>query len=37
MHLTGPGGRYRYQLGLYINISGGEFTRTWYKDGRALA
>jgi hypothetical protein len=34
--LTRPDGHYQYQHGLYINISGGEFTCTWYKGGEAL-
>lgn len=34
--LTRPGGHYQYQLGLYINIAGGRFTRTWYKDGERV-
>lgn len=33
--LTGEG-RYQYQLGLYININGGTFDCTWYKNGRQL-
>jgi hypothetical protein len=31
--LTDPGGRYQYQVGLYINIDNDRFTCTWYKDG----
>jgi len=31
--LTDPNGYYQYQIGLYINIHGGRFTCTWYKDG----
>ena len=34
--LTDPNGRYQYQLGLYINIDGGRFTCTWYKDSTRL-
>ena len=34
--LTALGGHYQYQLGLYINISGGEFNCTWYKGGARL-
>ena len=32
--LTSQDGHYQYQLGLYINIDSGTFTRTWYKDGQ---
>jgi hypothetical protein len=32
--LTDPGRHYQYQFGLYINVDGGAFTCTWYKDGR---
>lgn len=31
--LTAPNGKYRYQVGLYINIAAGRFACTWYKDG----
>ena len=31
--LTDPDGHYAYQFGLYINIKGGAFDCTWYKDG----
>jgi hypothetical protein len=31
--LTNPDGHYAYQLGLYINVNGGAFDCTWYKDG----
>jgi hypothetical protein len=31
--LTAPTGHYHYQIGLYINIDGGRFGCTWYKDG----
>ncbi|MCC6597764.1 MAG: hypothetical protein IT559_03130 [Alphaproteobacteria bacterium] len=33
--LTGKG-HYQYQLGLYVNINGGAFDCTWYKNGRQL-
>ena len=32
--LTSPDGHFHYQLGLYINIAGGQFARTWYENGR---
>jgi hypothetical protein len=32
--LTRPRGHYQYQLGLYVNVDGGKFTRTWYSDGK---
>jgi hypothetical protein len=32
--LTDPRGHYQYQLGLYINVDGGNFILTWYRDGR---
>jgi hypothetical protein len=35
--LTAQTGHYRYQLGLFINIDGGRFECTWYKDGIRLA
>ncbi|HEX3625923.1 MAG TPA: hypothetical protein VH280_10915 [Verrucomicrobiae bacterium] len=31
--LTRKLGEYRYQLGLYIDIRGGEFVKTWYSNG----
>jgi hypothetical protein len=31
--LTAPSRRYQDQVGLYINIDGGRFACTWYKDG----
>jgi hypothetical protein len=31
--LTSPYGQYQYCVGLYINIAGGKFACTWYKDG----
>ena len=34
--LTCRGGQYGYQFGLYINIEGGKFKPTWYKDGQRL-
>ena len=34
--LTDPNGHYQYQLGLYINIDGGKFTCTWYKDAHPI-
>lgn len=34
--LTEPHGHYQYQLGLYINVDGGKFACTWYKDGHQL-
>ena len=34
--MTRPEGEYQYQLGLYINIDGGTFACTWYKDGARL-
>jgi hypothetical protein len=34
--MTHPNGHYQYQLGLYINIDGGSFSCTWYKNGRRL-
>ena len=34
--LTAQTGRYQYQLGLYINVDGGKFTCTWYKNGEKL-
>jgi hypothetical protein len=34
--LTNPDGHYQYQLGLYINVDGGNFDCTWYSDGRRL-
>lgn len=33
--LTGPIGRYAYQLGLYVNFDNGNFEQTWFKDGVA--
>lgn len=30
--LTAAKGRYRYQIGLYINIDGDRFVCTWYKN-----
>jgi hypothetical protein len=30
---TDPDGYYKYKLGLYINVGGHDFTKTWYKDG----
>ena len=35
--LTDPSGHYQYQLGLYINIDGGNFACTWYKDGHQVS
>jgi hypothetical protein len=35
--LTSRHGHYQYQLGLYVNIEGGKFTCTWYKDAQKLA
>ena len=34
--LTNPRSHYQYELGLYVNIDGGNFTCTWYKDGEKL-
>lgn len=34
--LTAPDGHYQYQLGVYINIDGGNFGCAWYKDGERL-
>ncbi len=34
--LTASPGHYQYQLGLYINVDNGNFTRTWYRDGQRL-
>jgi hypothetical protein len=34
--LTDPRGHYQYQLGLYVNVDGGKFTCTWYRDGQPL-
>lgn len=34
--LTRPDGAYKYQLGLYINISGGDFCLTWYRNGERV-
>ena len=34
--LTNPTGHYQYQLGLYLNVDGGRFVPTWFKDGRLL-
>lgn len=34
--LTASDGHYQYQLGLYINVNGGNFVCTWYKDGQQL-
>jgi hypothetical protein len=34
--LTDLHSHYQYQLGLYINVDGGRFTCTWYKDGRRI-
>lgn len=34
--LTNQGGLYQYQLGLYINVDGGNFTCTWYSDHQQL-
>jgi hypothetical protein len=34
--LTNPGGHYQYRLGLYVNVDGGKFTCTWYRDGQQL-
>ena len=31
--LTSATGHYQYHLGLYVNIDGGGFTQTWFKDG----
>ena len=33
--LTSPG-KSQYQLGLYINIEGGKFKDTWYKEGKTI-
>ena len=30
---TSQNGKYKYQLGLYVNINGGEFECTWFKNG----
>lgn len=30
---TKSDGQYKYQLGLYIDIRGGQFARTWYRNG----
>lgn len=35
--LTHQDGYYKYQLGLYINISDNQFTKTWYKNGEAVS
>lgn len=32
--LTEQKGQYQYQLGLYINIDGGKFSCTWYREGQ---
>jgi hypothetical protein len=34
--LTDPAGHYQYQLGLYINIDGGNFIRKWFQEGQLL-
>lgn len=34
--MTAPGSHYQYQLGLYVNVDGGNFACTWYKDGQRL-
>jgi len=34
--LTNPGGRYKYQLGLYINVGDHQFNKTWYKNGEQV-
>jgi len=34
--LTAANGHYQYQIGLYVNIDGGRFDCTWYKDGAQL-
>jgi hypothetical protein len=34
--LTDPAGHYQYQMGLYINVDGGIFGCTWYRDGRQV-
>jgi hypothetical protein len=34
--LTCPNGPYAYQLGLYINIDGGECACTWFEDGERI-
>jgi hypothetical protein len=34
--LTQKDGHYAYQLGLYLNVDGGKFTCTWFKDGRPI-
>ena len=34
--LTNQEGQYQYQLGLYINIDGGKFFCTWYRQGQRL-
>lgn len=34
--MTRPVGHYQYQLGLYVNINGGNFVLTWYKDGAPI-
>jgi hypothetical protein len=34
--MTDPGGHYQYHLGLYVNVDGGNFTCTWYRDGRQV-
>jgi hypothetical protein len=35
--LTDLNGRFKYQLGLYINIGNNKYTKTWYKGGRRRA
>jgi hypothetical protein len=34
--LTNPDGHYQYQLGLYVNVDGGNFTCTWYREGQSV-
>lgn len=34
--MTQPGSHFDYQLGLYINVDGGKFTGTWYKNGAVV-
>lgn len=34
--MTASKGHYQYRLGLYINVDHGQFTCTWYRDGKRL-
>mgnify|MGYP001574549244 CR=1 FL=1 len=34
--LTHPGGYYKYQLGLHINVGDHKFHKTWYKNGKQV-